>query len=276
MHSRAFGKVSLAAAALSAAALVFVPASATLAIPIYAGGSSSGRDAQLKSEVLHELHGKNFKHVTARVSQGVVTLSGEVNLYAYKAEAMEKARKARGVKDVRDNIAVGGVTLPDAVLAQKLNDRIQVDRIGFGQAFDAISVQVQNGIVMLGGHAKGPVTEQSAVALADYMPGVKGVINKIQIDPVSPFDDQIRLAAFRAIYGYPPLQEYAIVPSRPIRISVQNQNVTLYGTVLNQMDKDLVYMRVMQLPNIFHVTNDLMVENQPNEKQKAKVIDNSK
>jgi len=221
----------------------------------------------MKREVMNQLRGKNYKNITARVSQGVVTLSGQVDLYGYKAEAMKKARKARGVKDVRDNIAVGGLTLPDAVLGQKLNDRIQVDRIGFGQAFDAISVQVQNGIVTLGGHAKGPVTEQSAVGLADYMPGVKGVINKIQIDPVNPMDDGVRLAAFAAIYGYAPLQEYAIVPSRPIRISVQNQNITLYGMVNNQMDKELVYMRAMQLPNVFHVTNDLLVENQPKEKK---------
>ncbi|HET9086160.1 MAG TPA: BON domain-containing protein [Acidobacteriaceae bacterium] len=235
----------------------------------------SGQDLELKDEVQKQLHGKNFKDITVRVSEGIVTLSGQVNLYAYKVKAVEKARKARGVDHVRDNIAVGGPTIPDNVLGQKLNDKIQVDRIGFGQAFDAISVAVQNGVVTLGGHAKGPVTEQSAVGLAQYMPGVKGVVNKIQIDPVSPYDDEIRLAAFRAIYGYGPLQQYAIVPSRPIRISVQNGNLTLYGVVDNAMDKELVYMRVMQLPNIFHVTNDLIVANQPNEKKTNQVSSSS-
>jgi osmotically-inducible protein OsmY len=243
--------------------------------PSMASSSDSAQDRQLKNEVRKQLHGKNFKDITIRVSHGLVTLSGQVNLYAYKVQAVAKALKARGVDHVRDNIAVGGPTIPDNVLGQKLNDKIQVDRIGFGQAFDAISVAVQNGVVTLGGHAKGPVTEQSAVALAQYMPGVKGVVNKIQIDPVSPYDDEIRLAAFRAIYGYPPLQQYAIVPSRPIRISVQNGNLTLYGVVDNQMDKELVYMRVMQLPNIFHVTNDLIVANQPNEKKSNKVSSSS-
>lgn len=245
---------------------------------VFAGPSSylwaanaSSQDSQVKLDVQKELRGKNFKKVTVRVSQGTVILSGQVDLYAYKEEAIKKAKKANGVRDVRDNIAVGGVTLPDNVLWKKLNDRIQVDRIGFGQAFDAIIVQVQNGVVTLGGHAKGPVTEQSAVALAEYQPGVKGVINKIQIDPVSLMDDGVRLAAFAAIYGYAPLQEYAIVPSRPIRISVQNQNITLYGTVNNTMDKELVYMRAMQLPNVFHVTNNLMVENQTSEQKKNKV-----
>ncbi|MHB8302388.1 MAG: BON domain-containing protein [Acidobacteriaceae bacterium] len=238
---------------------------------VYDSPQASGHDAQLKREVLDQLKGKNLKNVTVRVSGGVVTLSGQVDLYGYKLDAMKKARKAHGVKDVRDNIAVGGPILPDRVLGQKLNDRIQVDRIGFGQVFDAISVAVQDGMVTLGGHAKGPVTEQSAVAIADYMPGVKGVVDKIQIDPVSPMDDGIRLAAFSAIYGYAPLQEYAIVPMRPIRISVQNGNITLYGAVNNEMDKDLVYLRAMQIPDVFHVTNNLIVANEGNEKRKNKV-----
>jgi osmotically-inducible protein OsmY len=239
-----------------------------------ASGEHSDSDARLKADVQKELRGKNYKNVTVRVSQGVVTLSGEVNLYAYKVDALKKAGKVRGAGHVRDNIAVGGPTVPDNVLGQKLNDKIQVDRIGFGQAFDAISVAVQNGIVTLGGHAKGPVTEQSAVSLAEYTPGVKGLINKIEIDPVSPMDDGIRLAAFRAIYGYAPLRIYAIVPSRPIRISVQNGNLTLYGTVNNQMDKQLVYQQAMQIPNVFHVTNNLVVANQPNEKKKNQVTTN--
>lgn len=239
-----------------------------------ASSEHSGQDAQLKTAVQKELRGKNFKGVTVHVSQGVVTLSGQVGLYAYKADAVKKAGKAKEAGHVRDNIAVGGPTIPDNILGQKLNDKIQTDRIGFGQVFDAVSVAVQNGIVTLGGHAKGPVTEQSAVSLAEYMPGVKGVINRIQIDPVSPFDDGIRLAAFRTIYGYAPLQQYAIVPSRPIRISVQNGNLTLYGVVDNQMDKQLVYTRAMQIPNVFHVTDNLIVANQPNEKKKNQVKSN--
>lgn len=247
------------------------------AVPAFTGPSSclwaaeaGSHGGQLKLDVEKELRSKNFKNITVRVSNGTVILSGQVELYAYKESAIKKARKVNGAKDVRDNIAVGGPTIPDNVLQQKLLGKIQVDRIGFGQVFDAIGVSVQNGIVTLGGHAKGPVTEQSAVSLTAYTPGVKGINNQIQIDPVSPMDDGIRLATFRAIYGYAPLKIYAIVPSRPIRISVQNGNVTLYGVVNNEMDKDLVYMRAMQVPNVFHVTNNLVVANQPNEQKKTK------
>lgn len=219
-------------------------------------------NAKLTNDVKSRLNGKNYKDIVIRASSdGTVTLSGQVDLYGYKVDAVKRAKKAKGVKDVRDNIAVGGPTIPDDVLQHKLLGRIEVDRVGFGQVFDAISVHVQNGVVTLGGHAVGPVAQQSAVSLASYTPGVKQVVNQISVDPVSPMDNGIRVRVYRAIYGYPALRQYAIVPSKPIRISVQNGHVTLYGIVNNQMDKQLAYTRAMQVPNVFSVTNDLVVEN---------------
>ena len=223
-------------------------------------------DAALTQEVKERLKGKYFKDVTVLVEGRTVTLSGQVKLFAYKAQAIKKAKKTKGIKDVRDNIAVGGPTVPDNVLQKDLLRRIEVDRVGYGQVFDAISVSVQNGVVVLGGHALGPVTQQSAVALAEYTPGVKEVINRISVDPVSQFDDGIRISTYRAIYGYPPLQRYAIVPWKPIRISVQNGRVTLYGIVDSEMDKQLAYTRALQVPNVFQVTDDLVVANEKKEK----------
>lgn len=228
---------------------------------VFAAVENGSSDVQLTRAVKSQLKGRNFQDVTVMGRDGTATLSGQVNLYAYKLEAIKKAKKARGIKDVRDNIAVGGPIIPDNVLQRKLLERIEVDRIGYGQVFNAISVQVSNGVVMLGGHALGPIALQSAVSLTEYTPGVKEVINQISIDPVSPMDDGVRIATFRAIYGYPPLQRYAVVPWRPIRISVQNQRVTLYGIVDNEMDKQLAYTRAMQVPNVFHVTDDLIVGN---------------
>ena len=260
--------------ALKLLIILFLAGAGWVASPVLSGPSaclfaqeSGGSDAQITSAVQAKLKGNNYKNVTVRASaDGTVTLSGQVDLYSYKVDAVKKAKKARGVKDVRDNIAVGGPTIPDNVLQRKLLSRIEVDRVGFGQVFDAISVEVRNGVATLGGHALGPVAKQSAVSLVQNTPGVKGVIDRISVDPVSPFDDGIRRAVYRAIYGFPALRRYALVPSRPIRISVQNGRVTLYGIVDNQMDKQLAYTRAMQVPNVFQVTNDLVVANQPNER----------
>lgn len=238
--------------------MVAVPLVTVIAPTAYAADMS---DQQLAAAVKDKLKGKNYKDVTVIVQNGIATLSGQVNLLGYKVNAVKNAKKVKGITAVRDNIAVGGPTYPDAVLQHKLLSKIQVDRVGFGQVFNAIGVTVHDGVATLEGHALGPVAYQSAISLVEYQPGVKGLVNKLRIDPVSPMDDGIRMAVFRAIYGYPPLQQYAIVPSRPIRISVQNGNVTLYGIVNNQMDKQLAYTRAMQVPNVFSVTNDLVVAN---------------
>jgi osmotically-inducible protein OsmY len=134
--------------------------------------------------------------------------------------------------------------------------------------FNAISVSVHDGVVTLGGHAYGPVDADSAVATVANIKGVKDVINDIQVDPVSPMDDRIRIAVYRAVYGFPSLNKYAIDPAQPIRISVQNGNVTLYGSVDSQADKDAAGIRANSVPGVFHVTNDLQVTNQPPQEQK--------
>jgi osmotically-inducible protein OsmY len=81
-------------------------------------------------------------------------------------------------------------------------------------------------------------------------------------------DDQARMAVARAVYGYPTLNKYAVDPAKPIRISVQNGHVELYGTVDSQADKDTASIRANTVPGIFSVKNYLQVAGQPSEAQK--------
>jgi hyperosmotically inducible protein len=164
------------------------------------------------------------------------------------------------VQAVSNEIQVTGANLSDSVLEAKLVKAISYDRVGYGTTpFNAISVQVQDGTATLSGHAYGPVDASSAIALAAYTPGVKNVVNEVQVDPVSPMDDRSRMQLFRTIYGFPTLSKYAMDPAKPIRISVQNGRVTLYGVVDSEMDKDVAGIRANTVPGIFKVTNDLKV-----------------
>ena len=87
------------------------------------------------------------------------------------------------------------------------------------------------------------------------------MINNIQVDPLSPMDDRSRLQVYRAIYGYPSLNKYALDPAQPIRITVVNGNVTLNGVVNSQADKDVAGIRANSVPGIFKVVNNLQVAN---------------
>ncbi len=218
-------------------------------------------DTNLQAEVLNKaLNKANLKGVQATTHDGVVTLTGTVPLFALKQEADKRTHKIKGVQAVTNEIQVAGPNLPDSALEAKLVKAISYDRIGYGTTpFNAISVQVQDGTATLSGHAYGPVDASSAIALAANTPGVKNVVNEVQVDPLSSMDDRSRIQLFRTLYGYPTLSKYAMDPAKPIRISVQNGNVTLYGVVDSQMDKDVAGIRANSVPGIFKVTNDLKV-----------------
>ena len=222
------------------------------------------QEAKEQADLAHALDSKNFKDVKVLVQNGVATLSGTVTLYGYKEEAYQKVHHKDKHLAVRNEIEVNGPSeLSDAQLQQKLAQKIAYDRVGYGTTmFNAVTVNVQNGVVTLGGNVYWPPDMDAAVADAEYFSGVKDVINNIKVDPVSPFDDQIRMAVARAIYSYPMLNQYAIDPAKPIRITVINGNVTLSGVVDSLADKEAAGIRANQVPNVFKVTNNLQVAGQ--------------
>jgi osmotically-inducible protein OsmY len=114
--------------------------------------------------------------------------------------------------------------------------------------------------------AYGPTDKDSAISLVSNYPGVKDVVDNIEVAPVSPMDDRIRLAEARAIYGAPQLNKYAIDPAKPIRITVVNGHVTLSGVVDNQGDKDLANIKANGVQGVFQVVNNLQVATESPEK----------
>ena len=125
--------------------------------------------------------------------------------------------------------------------------------------FDSLSFRVDNGVVTLMGEVTRPTLRSDAQRVIERTEGVKTVVNTIEVLPLSPFDDRIRLATYRAIYGYGPLQRYGLGTQPSIRIIVRNGNVSLEGVVNNAMDRNLANIRANQVPGVFSVSNDLQV-----------------
>ncbi len=244
-------------------ALLFLLAAALSVPAVFAQN-----DSEIQASVQKALSGSRYKGIQASVQNGVVDLTGSVDLVAAKVSADQKAHHVKGVTAVRNEIQVnGGGEMSDQQLQSKLQKSINYDMVGYGTtAFDAIAVQVNNGVVTLSGHAYGPVDASDAVAIVENTKGVRDVINNIDVDPVSPMDDQIRLAVFRKVYGFPMLNKYAMDPVKPIRIQVANGHVTLYGSVDNQADKNAAGIQANSVPGVFSVTNDIVVANGSNEK----------
>jgi hyperosmotically inducible periplasmic protein len=137
--------------------------------------------------------------------------------------------------------------------------------------FDDISFSVNGSVVTLEGACpSGPPLDikSDAAAAVKRVKGVTQVVNNIKELPVSPMDDQIRRAEAKAIYGDPEIgmrYGYQALPS--IHIIVNNGHVTLKGVVDNQMDDTMIKMRANQVPNVFSVTDDLIIQNQGKKKE---------
>jgi hyperosmotically inducible protein len=203
---------------------------------------------------------KQFSDVKASVEDGIVTLTGTVDLYQSKLDAAKLARKTANAQGVRNLLTVAGANVPDAQLEQKLATKLRYVRVGYDSTFDYFALGVKDGVVTVEGQDRTGIGRDEALADIANMPGVKDVIDNVSLEPVSQFDDGLRLRALRVIYSDPVLSKYAIDPARPIRIIVSNGHVTLYGSVDTKMDKDVAGIRANQLFGVFSVDNQLQVE----------------
>lgn len=127
--------------------------------------------------------------------------------------------------------------------------------------FDDLAFRVQDGTITLLGAVTRPTLKSDAGNVVKRVEGVTQVVNNIEVLPLSPLDDQIRYAEYRAIYGDPSLStRYGFRALPSVHIIVKNGHVTLEGVVANQADKNLINIRANGVPNVFSVQNDLQVE----------------
>ena len=242
-----------------------IMAVATLALLILLSMSamaSTGRyDQQIQQAVSQKIQeAKQLQSVKASVEDGIVTLTGTVDLYQDKLDAAKKVRKLANVNGVRNQIMVAGETLPDGQLQQKLAKKLASDRVGyFDNAFNYLALSVKEGVVSVSGATYSDVGRDSALAIIARTPGVKDVVSEVKVLPVSNFDDDLRIRTARVIYGDSVLGRYATDPVDPIRIVVENGHVTLYGTVQSTMDKNIAGIRAGSVPGAFSVENKLVV-----------------
>ncbi len=156
-----------------------------------------------------------------------------------------------------------GATAPATSLNLERDVRRAINTLAWYDVFDHLTFQLDaNGTVTLSGQVMTYNVRNSAVSAVKHLPGVTRVQDNIEVLPLSPFDNGIRIRAYNAIFGYPALNRYAINARPPIRILVKNGNVTLAGVVNNELDRTLAYNRVMGLPGTFSVTNELRLDSE--------------
>jgi hyperosmotically inducible protein len=138
--------------------------------------------------------------------------------------------------------------------------RKELVTLPFYGVFDNLSYKYEDGVVTLYGQVVRPTTRKDAERSVARLSGVEEVINRIEVLPLSGFDDRIRIATYRAIYRQPGLDRLAIQAVPPIHIIVKRGQVTLEGVVANKGDAIRAYHAARSVPGAFSVTNNLRIE----------------
>ena len=128
--------------------------------------------------------------------------------------------------------------------------------------FDNLAFKVEGYKVTLTGEVTRPTLRSEAEAVVKKIEGVESVDNQIEVLPLSPNDDRVRLAAYRAIYSHASLSRYALQAVPPIHIIVKNGNLRLEGAVATEADKNIAGVQARGVSGVFSVSNNLRVEKQ--------------
>ncbi|MGH9961030.1 MAG: BON domain-containing protein [Pyrinomonadaceae bacterium] len=129
--------------------------------------------------------------------------------------------------------------------------------------FDWLQLEVRDNTVVLRGQVVRPTTKSDAQARVRQIDGVSKVVNEMEVLPLSPNDNRLRVALYRTLYGSnSPLFRYAHQAVPSIHIIVKNGRAVLKGVVANRGDANLAYLRARGVSGLFDVKNELEVESE--------------
>ena len=159
-------------------------------------------------------------------------------------------------------IGTAAFAVEPAHKASDLPEQIRLELIkvpNFG-VFDNIAFNLEDSdTVVLTGQVISPVVKSGAEIALLRIPGIKKVVNNIEVLPLSRMDDEIRLKTYYAVYSNNGFEKYATMAQAPIRIIVDNGHVTLEGVVANKIDKSMAVLSANTVPGVFSVTDNLRI-----------------
>jgi hyperosmotically inducible periplasmic protein len=152
----------------------------------------------------------------------------------------------------------GSAFAADRTDLQVFNDVAkQVNRYAYFTIFDSVHADVDDGVVVLTGKVTMPYKASEIEKRVAKVSGVTLVRNKIEVLPVSQFDNDLRQRIARALYANPALQMYGLGPNPSIHVIVERGHVTLDGVVNNDADRTIAMMVARQFGSFGEVRNNL-------------------
>ena len=190
--------------------------------------------------------------ISVAAERGIVTLSGQVDTYPQKQQALRAALRVLGVIAVADEIVVRPATSQQdadiARLASAALDRSVVIPLG------SVKATVREKVITLTGALAWQYQRDAAHDAVASLPGLVGINNLIVLEPpiiVSP--DKAKSAITAA------LVRNARVDARRIHVDVEGSRVTLTGTVSSQAEGRQAHRAAWSTPGVTEVDDQLTI-----------------
>jgi osmotically-inducible protein OsmY len=238
--------------------------SALLSTPAFAAS-----DAELQRRIEARLTKAGFEQradIQVGVESGVARLTGITLTYADLREAERQARK--DVKSVVNLLrVVPEVPRSDkAIRTDAQRAVLRWERYG---PFDAVGIEVEEGVVRLSGWVETPSKRDEIEERLARIDAIRDVHNDLRVQGFSQGDVALRLEIHGKIYADPLFVRWAGLPDPPVRVFVERGRATLAGTVGSDMERTVAGM-LARGTLAFAVNNQVKVEEDASQKEERK------
>ncbi len=138
--------------------------------------------------------------------------------------------------------------------------RKELVKLPYYGVFDNLAYSVEGGTVTLFGQVVRPSTKDDAERSVAKIEGVERVVNRIEVLPLSSFDNSIRVRTYRTLARAGGLYRYFLGANPSVHLVVNRGHLSLEGVVANEGDRRLAYITARGVPGVFSVTNNLRTD----------------
>jgi osmotically-inducible protein OsmY len=215
-----------------------------------------GSDLRTREAVTHQLEADprvDASEIGVSATDGAVLLSGFIDTYEGKLAAERAAKRVRGVRAVANDLQVKlRLTRTDDDIARDAARALELR----GAVPDKVQATVHGGHITLTGTVTWLFQRDVAEKVVRYLPGVVGVINRIEVVSGStPRDIRKRITET--------LHRMADVDARHVDVELTGSVVTLNGVVSSWAELEAAGIAAAIAPGVTRVDNRIRIKPRP-------------